>query len=167
VAPNYHSAILYWTQVEGATSYRVRWRHVGASVWKSRITTGGATSISGLLAGTGYAFRVSAMRDSLYGPESTDSFATPNGTVNPAVPRPVLHAVSGHRIRARWHAAIDATRYQVQIRRGARAWQTLGWRQGTYITSKALPAGRYQVRVRAWDSYLAGAYSAVARIRIR
>lgn len=165
--PRYHAVAVSWSLVDGASSYLVRWRRAGASSWHGRVVPGPTTLINNLTAGARYAFRVTAQRPGDSGPESLETVVVPRGTVNPAVPRPKLATLSGHRLRVVWSPAVDATRYQVLVRRGSRPWRTLGWRTGTRMASGALPAGHFRVRVRPWDSYVGGALSPVARIRLR
>jgi hypothetical protein len=111
---------------------------------------------------------VTPLRDRISGPASAAVTATARGSVNPALPRPGVRAVRGHRLRVSWRAAAHATRYQVLVRPAGGRWRLLGWASGSVLTSRPLAGGRsYAVAVVAWDSYVAGRRSAIARVRVR
>lgn len=164
----YHAVALTWPEVEGATSYRVRWRRAGSTLWHSRVVYRPATAVGPLSAGAEYRFRVTAQHASSAGPEGPETAAVPYGTVNPALPKPRLSIVTGHRIKVTWAAGVDATRYQVLFRSTVGDWRTIAWTTRTSYLAGPLAAGRgYQIRVRAWDSYVAGLWSPIAGIQMR
>lgn len=166
--PRYHAIALSWAAASGATSYRVRWHRTGSTAWASRVTTSTTTSVSGLVAGASYGFTVTPLRTGMTGTPSPQTVAKPQGTVNPAVPRPRLAIVSGHRLWVGWSRAVAPTRYQVLLRRGSGPWRTVRWTTGTRMVTGTLVRGaRYYVRVRAWDGYVPGALSPIAGIRMR
>jgi lysophospholipase L1-like esterase len=168
VALGYHRATVRWSPATTADRYLLRVRRVGATAWSERWVSGTSYPVTGLIAGARYDFEVVPARQSIKGAVSPVVRRTAQGTVNPAVPRPLVRAVAGHRLRITWRRAADATRYQVRVRPVRGAWRTLGWSTSTHLTSPRLVKGRrYAVAVVAWDSYVAGRTSPSSRFRVR
>ena len=165
--PGYHAVLLTWQAVGGATSYLVSWRPVGSSTAGTVQVSATDLYVDGLVAGQPYAFEVRAQGGGLVGPVTSETVATPAGTVTTAPPRPRLVGLRGHRIGVRWAASVDATRYQVQLRRAGGSWHTVGWTAATRLTTRPLARVRYAVRVQPWHQLVPGHVSPVARVRVR
>ncbi|MFL6061389.1 MAG: fibronectin type III domain-containing protein [Marmoricola sp.] len=163
-----HGVSITWAPARAATGYVVRWRRSGTKPWSGHRTTQLAARVTGLAAGARYQVEVAATRGSTTGASSRVLSLVPSGTVNPAVPRPVVRYATRHRLRISWNRAPAATRYQVLFRTGGGGWHTLAWTAGTRMTSRSLVRGRsYAIAVVAWDSYVAGRTSSAAVARVR
>jgi hypothetical protein len=88
-----------------------------------------------------------------------------NGAVLAAPGKPVLKALTRHRIRASWAARAGATRYQVQIFKSGH-WVVAGYTvKPSFTTGKLKKGTKYSVRVRAYDGTTAGNYSATSKVK--
>jgi lysophospholipase L1-like esterase len=164
----HHAVGLAWQPVAEATSYTVRWRPTDADAYTGIETTDTGLVVSGLVAGQSYAFEVRARQGGVLGPPGPEAVVTPGGTVTVEAAPPRLRQAARHRLRISWPASVDATRYDVQVRRPGGTWRTVAGTTGTRVVSRALRPGRvYAVRIQPWDQLLAGRPSPTARLRLR
>ena len=127
-----------WTQVSGATGYKVQWKSGGESYSSSRqatVSSGSTTSrtISNLQNGTEYTIRVIATKTGVSdGTPSDDANATPTAsTTVPTAPRDLnATAVGNNRINLSWNAPDSdggslITGYKIEVSNNGRTnWTT-------------------------------------------
>ena len=127
-----------WTQVSGATGYKVQWKSGGQSYGSSRqatVSSGSTTSrtISSLNNGTEYTVRVIATKTGVSdGTPSDDANATPTAsTTVPTAPRDLnATAVGDNRINLTWDAPSSnggsvITGYKIEVSNNGRTnWTT-------------------------------------------
>jgi hypothetical protein len=160
--------LLDWAPVDGATGYTVTWHATDSTTTGSLDAGGTSLAVTGLVAGQPYAFEVRARRYGTIGPAGPGIVVTPSGTVTQAPPRPGLSRVHGHRVRIRWEAAVDATRYQILVRRPGHGWSTLAWTTGIrHVTPRLRAGARYSFKVQPWHQLIPGYTSPAARISVR
>ncbi|MCW2786298.1 MAG: GDSL-like Lipase/Acylhydrolase [Marmoricola sp.] len=169
VVAGVHAVTISWHPDSQATGYTVEWRPGTSGSWSSHTVAGAAASsykITGLRTDATYQVRVTAVRAGASGPPTATLSAKVKGAVLAAPGTPVLKIAKGQRIQMTWAARAGASRYQVQIEKSGH-WVVVGSPVHAAFTSGRLTKGRtYPVRVRAYDGSVAGAYSAVARIKV-
>ncbi|RNL79656.1 fibronectin type III domain-containing protein [Nocardioides marmorisolisilvae] len=161
-----HRVTLTWNAVSDAEQYIVYWRkHGSTAAYSTKSVTGTSGSVSNLVAGRAYDFRVRATGAAPAGPYADPVTVTPRGYITTVPARPSLVRESAHRVRISWHSVHGATRYQVQIRNGYGAWRTLAWTSRTSYLSPSLTAGKsYAFRIRPYDQDAPGGVSGSSRI---
>ncbi|MET3960626.1 hypothetical protein ABIE44_000560 [Marmoricola sp. OAE513] len=158
-----HRVTLTWTGVLGAAGYFVETqRGTSTSVKYLAISDGTVTTatVSGLVAGQKYVFRVAAVAASVVGEASTRVERTPLADKMAA---PKLKVVKvGKRYHVSWAPVTNADYYEVQYKAPGKKWQTVqvsstkAWKSFTAAKGK-----KYKVRVRPYDDLVAGPFSAV------
>lgn len=156
-----HRVSLTWAGLTNANGYDVQWRVAGTATWKATTSAGTTRSISGLVAGRRYGFRVKARGTSTW---STEVAGIPKANVLAAGRKPVLAKVKGVKIKATWAASAGAGKYQVQRRVAGGAWKVVATTTARTLTSGKLVKGKtYEFRIRPYDGDVGGAFSPVAR----
>ena len=169
-----------WTQVSGATGYKVQWKSGGQSYNSSRqatISSGSTASrtISSLNNGTEYTVRVIATKTGASdGIPSDDANGTPTAAItSPTAPRGLnATAVGNTRINLSWNApASDGgspiTGYKIEVSSNGNSWTTrvanTGSANRTYSHTGLSTGDTRHYRVSAINSSGTGPHSNVAR----
>ena len=169
-----------WTQVSGATGYKVQWKSGGQSYGSSRqatISSGSTTSrtISSLNNGTEYTVRVIATKTGASdGIPSDDANGTPTAAITaPGAPRGLnATGVGNTRINLSWNApASDGgspiTGYKIEVSSNGNSWTTrvanTGSANRTYSHTGLSTGDTRHYRVSAINSSGTGPHSNVAR----
>ena len=164
------SARCDWTAVAGTIQYSVEFKLTTTTTWIAAGTTAvNNYTLSGLLAGKGYDWRVKA---NCSGFSSPINFTTPptstgggGGVTTCAAPTGLTSsAVSSNSARLTWQAVPNAGSYVLQIRRqGATTWYSLG--STTLLSVRVInltPGKTYEWRVKA----VCSGYSAINTVTI-
>ena len=135
ITPGDRTLQVTWTQVTGATGYKVQWKSGGQSYSSSRqatVSSGSTTSrtISNLDNGTEYTVRVIATKTGASdGTPSDDANGTPTAAnTAPSAPRNLnARAVGDNRINLSWDApnsdgGSNITGYKIQVSSNGRNW---------------------------------------------
>ena len=137
ITPSDQTLQVNWTQVTGATGYKVQWKSGGQSYSSSRqatVSSGSTTSrtISNLQNGAEYTVRVIATKAGASdGTPSDDAMGTPTAsTTVPTAPRNLeATAVGDNRINLTWDAPSSdggstITGYRIQVSTNRNTWTT-------------------------------------------
>ncbi|HET6153241.1 MAG TPA: GDSL-type esterase/lipase family protein [Marmoricola sp.] len=166
--PTVHGMALRWATTPKASGYLVAWHATGSSITYERAAATAAYTVTGLLAGRSYGFTVLAVQGSQIGLPSGSLTRTPKGNRMVAPAKPRLKALTKHRIRTSFKLVKGATQYLVQIKLAGGKWRNAGVVAKGPVTGGSLLKGKtYYVRVRPYDSYLAGPYSPAAKIKTK
>jgi hypothetical protein len=125
-------------------------------------------SISGLVPGVSYGFRVRALKTGLQGPLTTTVYRTPKPYALTS-PKPKLTALTKHRIRITWPLVAHASSYAIEIRLAGGKWRLIALpTKGPVTTTSLLKGQTYQVRLKPYDAYAPGpVWSAVAHVKTK
>lgn len=165
-----HRVTLSWTAVPGAAGYFVETQRGESTSMTYLQVNGGSTTtatVSDLVAGQAYGFRVYAATTTAVGEGSDQVTSTPRAD---RLTAPVLKlAKAGKRFRISWRAVTGAGAYEVQYKApGAKKWLTVQTSTvRSWKTFRVAKGKTYRVRVRAYDDYVPGPFSTVLRYRRR
>ncbi len=159
-----HAINVHWNPVPGAAGYVVSLTPTGGSAILKQVNgeATNATTVSGLVAGRPYAIRIAAGRPGDPGPTTNGPTVKPNAY---SLARPKLTLKKSHRrFTVSWPAVAHATSYEVQYRApGSHTWKRVQYSTSrSWLSFKTKRGSKYSVRVRGYDSYVAGGFSATA-----
>ena len=180
ITPSDQTLQVNWTQVTGATGYKVQWKTGGQSYLSSRqatVSSGSTTSrtISNLANGTEYTVRVIATKTGASdGTPSDDANGTPTAAnTAPSAPRDLnATAVGDTRINLTWDAPSSSggsniTGYKIQISSNGNSWSdrvaNTNNANRTYSHTGLSVGDTRHYRIAAINSTGTGPYSNVAR----
>lgn len=158
-------ATLNWGAISGATSYNVRWRQLGTTLWTNASTSNTTLNISGLNSRSSYEFQVQAVCGSTTGTFS-DSGTFSTGASDNVCGTPAglnATAVTTTTATLNWAIVSGAVSYNVQWRPiGSTTWTT-GSTSNAFLSISGLnPGTTYEFQVQAVCSSLSGGFSASA-----
>ena len=180
ITPSNQTLQVSWTQVTGATGYKVQWKSGGQSYGSSRqatVSSGSTTSrtISNLNNGTEYTVRVIATKAGASdGTPSDDANGTPTAANTvPTAPRDLnASAIGDDRINLSWDAPTSSggstiTGYKIQVSSNSNSWSdrvaNTGNTNRTHSHTGLSVGDTRHYRVAAINSTGTGPYSNVAR----
>lgn len=161
-SPSGTSAVVSWTAVPNASTYRVEATKLGTSTPVTATSSGTTKTITGLTPGSTYQIRVVALSGTIESPKSAVVTVTLEGV--PAVPAtPTVTATSGT-LTASWNGVAKADSYTVKYIKVTGAVTETTNVTTTNATITISEAGQYKVSVRANNSSGSSAYSAEATV---
>jgi hypothetical protein len=143
------SASVSWAAVAGATSYNLRYRIIGSSLWISKATTSTTSSLTGLAAGSNYEVQVQAVCTATGAFSASTNFTTVAGTC--ATPSSLSTAsITTTSATVSWAAVSGATSYNIQYRIvGTPTWSTKTSTSNTRSLTSLTPGSNYEFQVQA------------------
>ncbi len=158
------SATFTWTAVSGATSYNLRFRTIGSSLWTNANTAAGSYTPTSLIPATSYEWQIqTACPSGSSAFTSSLNFTTLSGG-SCDVPSGLAGNVNVTAATLSWTAVSGATGYTLQWRAtGASAWTTVtGITTASYNLTGLASCTAYQFQVRTQCSIGTSAYSTPA-----
>lgn len=163
-----HAITVHWNAETGAAGYFVSATPTGGGpVIVQAYAPATSATVTGLVAGRPYAIKVAAARPGVNGPPANGPTLKPSAY---PLAKPKLTLKKSHRrFTVSWPAVAHATSYEVQYRApGSRTWKQVQYSTTrSWLSFKTKRGSKYTVRVRAYDSYVAGPFSAAATYTAR
>lgn len=157
------SVILNWSAISGATNYTVQYRKSGQVSWTSVNTSSTSKTISSLLSGTAYEYRVRTNCNYGVGKySSSHTFSTQ--AISCSVPDVNLFSstnIAASSCTVGWVAVSGAVSYSVQyrIRNSGASWSSVTTATNSTILTSLIPLTLYEFQVSTNCSTGSSAYS--------
>lgn len=111
------TAVVNWSAAGGATYYEIQFRRFGTETWTSAVSVGTSTTLSGLLEGTVYEWRIRTVCGAGKGAYVDGPNATTSGTTACHAPEGLAtYVLNDTTAVMQWLAVSGATSYEVRYR---------------------------------------------------